>query len=102
MAKKRKKRKIKKDIIEAIVEFSLVHPYNRSQEVLLDMVNKWGMRLISMGTFTEIAVVGIQKEKFKTMFKYNPYVGEHEVPGNAKSFISSIRVTKINILKGKK
>jgi len=96
----KKTNKAKKDIIEAVVEFGLIYPYHVSQDTLIEMINKWNMRLISMGTYDEVAKVGIQKDKFKTIFGENPSVGEFEVPEGTKKFISSVKVTKIDILKG--
>lgn len=87
-----------KDIIEAEVEIGLVHPYHKSQEVVIEMVNKWGMRLIKLGTHDEIAVIGIPVEKFKKIFGSSPVVGKYDVPQGTTHFISSVNVKKINIL----
>jgi hypothetical protein len=90
-----------KDIIEAEVEMELIHPYHKSQETIIEMVNKWGMRLIKMGTHNEIAIIGIPADKFKKIFGSMPVVGKYSPPQGTTHFISSINVKKINILSDK-
>lgn len=91
-----------KDIIEAEVEIELVHPYHKSQETIIEMVNKWGMRIIKLGTYDEIAIIGIPVEKFKKIFGSSPVVGKYDVPKGTTQFISSVNVKKINVLSGDK
>jgi len=90
-----------KDIIEAEVEIELVHPYHKSQEVVIEMINKWGMRLIKLGTYDEIAIIGIPTDKFKKIFGSMPAVGKYSVPQGTTHFISRVNVKKINILNDK-
>ena len=88
----------KKNKLEAITELELVHPYSKSQETVIEMVNKWGMRLIKLSTFKDTVTIGIPVDKFKTIFGEAPSVGNYKAPGGTTNFILSVKVKKINIL----
>lgn len=92
--------KIKKDKLEAITELGIVYPYSKSQETVIEMINKWGMRLIKLSTFEDTVTVGIPVDKFKKIFGSTPAVGKYNIPNGTTSFISSVNVKKINILDG--
>jgi len=81
--------------IEAIVELILVYPYNQSIATIIEFVQTWGLKIVSLNTNSNKAQIIIPSKKFKTMFHMNPKKGEFPVPSGAESFIESVLVKDI-------
>ncbi|MFA5600886.1 MAG: hypothetical protein WDA06_09870 [Phenylobacterium sp.] len=85
-------------MIEAVVDVYLKYPYSSSAEILIEMVLKWGMRLIALNTDSEKATIGIPHNKFKVIFGVNPKIGEYKVPQGTEHFLVKLIVTNIQVL----
>ena len=83
--------------ILAIVEFSLVYPYQKSAPILIEFANIWRFGIIDVGTFKDKGTLSIPRDKFKQIFHSNPQKGGYEVPSGAESFVESVLVKDVII-----
>ena len=84
-------------MIRVIIELELVPPYGKSMEVLLKFNTLWSCFILKGGTTQKEATISMPARRFKKMFGTNPQVGEYVVPAGADHFISSVKVTKVNV-----
>jgi hypothetical protein len=80
---------------QIIAEIHLVYPYNKSLEILLDLVSTWGMSLLDAKTHKEKATVSIPSTSFKNIFDIKPKKGKLEVPKGTEFFISKMEIIDI-------
>ena len=84
-------------MIEAYMEFSIVHPYAKSLDTLYEMIALWGIRIIKSDSYSGVVAVAMPSDKFKKMFGALPKEGEWDIPSGAETFISIIKVTKVRV-----
>lgn len=82
-------------MIRAIIELSLVPPYERSMGTLIEFCGLWDSTPLYGGTKRRKAVISMPSHHFKSIFGRNPSVGQYAVPTGTEKFIESLKVKKI-------
>jgi len=84
-------------MINAIVTFKLAYPYNKSTQLIQDLVSVWDLRLITSSMDSDTTVVSVPWKKFKDIFGSNPQVGGIAVPIKLQKFVHNIIVDQVMV-----
>ena len=83
------------NMIRAIIELELVHPYKHSLGTLVEFCSVWDSTPIYGGTKKRRAMISMPSFHFKTIFGQNPRVGTYNVPKGTGKFIESLKVKNV-------
>lgn len=84
--------------IWVVLELTLKYPWKISQEVLIELVRLWDMRLMRSGSNDPMAVIELPVASFKRIFGVSPVVGDVPVPKGTGSFLTHVKVREVKAL----
>ncbi len=82
-------------MLKAVIQLSLVHPYDLSMGTLVEFCGLWDSTIYYGGTQRRIATIAMPSKYFKIIFGSNPRMQSYPVPSGMEHFIESLRVEEI-------
>ena len=87
--------------IKIVLAVSLIKPYKRSLDPLLDLCNIWRCDLVYIGTNKRTQKIAMPWASFKHIWGFNPVLGEVSVPDGTEDYMDHVEVIDI-VAYGKK